>query len=71
LNYSSNSPNTKVVDQITLSNFRKGRPVKFSTDLEINFFEVADLYGLVKLFSRALTVFLRAQTSEFEMPVME
>jgi hypothetical protein len=61
----------KVVDQITLSNFRKGRPVQFSIDLEINFFEVADLYGLVKLFSRALTEFLRTQTSEFEMPVME
>jgi hypothetical protein len=71
LNYTSNSPNTKVVDQITLSNFCKRRPVKFSTDLEINFFEVADLYGSVKLFSRALTEFLRAQTSEFEMPVME
>jgi hypothetical protein len=39
--------------------------------LEINLFEVADLYGSVKLFSRALTEFLRAQTSEFEMPVME
>jgi hypothetical protein len=39
--------------------------------LEINFFEVADLYGSVKLFSRALTEFLRTQTSEFEMPVME
>jgi hypothetical protein len=50
LNYSSNSPNMKVVDQITLSNFRKGRPVKFSTNLEITIFEVADLYGSVKLF---------------------
>jgi hypothetical protein len=37
----------KVVDQITLSNFHKGRPIKFSTDLEINFFEVADFYGSV------------------------
>jgi hypothetical protein len=39
--------------------------------LEINFLEVADLYGSVKLFSRALTEFLRAQILEFEMPVME
>jgi hypothetical protein len=61
----------EVVDQITLSNFRKGRPVKFSTDLKINFFEVAALYGSGKLFSSALTEFLRAQTSEFEMLVME
>jgi hypothetical protein len=61
----------KVVDQITLSNFRKGQPVEFSIDLEINFLKVADLYGSVKLFSRALTEFLGAQTSLFEMPVME
>jgi hypothetical protein len=33
-------------------------------------FEVADFYGSVKLFSRALTEFLRAQTSKFEMPVI-
>jgi hypothetical protein len=39
--------------------------------LEINFFKVADLYGSVKLFRRALTEFWRAQTSKFEMPVME
>jgi hypothetical protein len=39
--------------------------------LEIIILEVTDLYGSVKLFSRALTEFLRAQTSEFEMPVME
>jgi hypothetical protein len=39
--------------------------------LEINLFEVAGLYGSVKLFSRALTEFLRAKNSEFEMPVME
>jgi hypothetical protein len=49
----------KVVDQITISNFRKGRPIKISTDLEINLLEVADFYGLVKLFSRAFTEFLR------------
>jgi hypothetical protein len=61
----------KVVDQLTLSNFRKGRPVKFSTDLEINILKVTDLHGLVKLFSRTLTGFLRVQTSEFEMPTME
>jgi hypothetical protein len=29
------------------------------------------LYALVKLCSRALTEFLRIQTSEFEMPTME
>jgi hypothetical protein len=39
--------------------------------LEINFFEVADFYGSVKLFCRALIEFLRAQTSKFEMPVIE
>jgi hypothetical protein len=61
----------KVVDQITLFNFRKGRPIKFSTNLEINWFEVAGFYGSVKLFSRALTEFLRAQTSKFEMPIIE
>jgi hypothetical protein len=61
----------KVVDQITLFNFCKGRPIKFLIDSEINLFEVADLYGSVKLFSRALTEFLRAQTSKFEMPVIE
>jgi hypothetical protein len=49
----------EVVDQITLSNFRKGRPIKISTALEINLLEVADFYGSVKLFSRALTEFLR------------
>jgi hypothetical protein len=45
--------------------------MNFSTDLEINLFEVAGFYGSVKLFSRALTEFLRAQTSKFEMPVIE
>jgi hypothetical protein len=59
LNQSSKSPNTKVVDQLTLLNFRKGRPVKFSTGLEINILKVTDLHGLVKLFSRTLTGFLR------------
>jgi hypothetical protein len=49
----------------------KGRLVKFSTDLEINILKVTDLHGLVKLFSRTLTGFLRVQTSEFEMPTME
>jgi hypothetical protein len=39
--------------------------------LEINWFEVAGFYGSVKLFSRALTEFLRAHTSKFEMPVTE
>jgi hypothetical protein len=47
------------------------RPIKISTDLEINWFEVAGFYGSVKLFSRALTEFLRTQTSKFEMPVIE
>jgi hypothetical protein len=61
----------KVVDQITLSNFRKGGPIKFSTNLEMNLLEVADFYGSVKLFSRALTEFLRAQTSKFEMSLIE
>jgi hypothetical protein len=56
---------------VTLSNFRKGRPVKFSTDLGINILKVTDLHGLVKLFNRTLTGFLRIQTSEFEMPTME
>jgi hypothetical protein len=64
-------PNTKVVDQITFSNFHKGRPIKNSTDLEIISVEVADFYVSVKLFSRALTEFLRAQTSKFEMLVIE
>jgi hypothetical protein len=39
--------------------------------LEINLFEVVDFYGSVKLFSGALTEFLRAQTSKFEMAVIE
>jgi hypothetical protein len=64
-------PNTKVVDQLTFSNFRKGRSVNFPTDLEIIILEVTDLYGLVNLISRTLTKFLRVQTSEFEMPEME
>jgi hypothetical protein len=45
--------------------------VKFSADLEIIIVKVTDLHGLVKLFSRTLTGFLRVQTSEFEMPTME
>jgi hypothetical protein len=40
-------------------------------DLEIIMLEVTDLYGLVKLLNRALTGFLRVQTSELEMPAME
>jgi hypothetical protein len=67
----SYSPNMKIVDQLTLSNFREGRPVKVSTDLEIIILKVTDLHGLAKLFSRTLTGFLRVQTSEFEMPAME
>jgi hypothetical protein len=39
--------------------------------LEIIILEVIDLYGLVNLFTRTLTEFLRVQTSEFEMPAME
>jgi hypothetical protein len=39
--------------------------------LEIIILEVPDFHGLVKLLSRALTGFLRVQTSEFEMPAME
>jgi hypothetical protein len=39
--------------------------------LEIIILKVTDLYGLVRLFSRTLTEFLRVQPSEFEMPTME
>jgi hypothetical protein len=39
--------------------------------LEINLLKVADFYLSTKLFSRALNEFLRAQTSKFEMPVIE
>jgi hypothetical protein len=49
---------TKVVEKLTPSIFRLGRPVEFSTDLEIIILKVTDLYGAVKLFSRTLTEFL-------------
>jgi hypothetical protein len=39
--------------------------------LEINLLKVADFYVSVIPFSRALSEFLRAQTSKFEMPVIE